>query len=84
MTTIPVISNFEGDFVMQLVSVGTNFTMDQVAEAAAYHTVNRRVRAQPGRTLRIRLQDGENPFSRNTTVKEAGFIDMQNIDVYYE
>jgi hypothetical protein len=51
----PLTSNFEGDFVLQLVAVDTENTMDEVA-AAAVHSVGRRVRARPGHILRVRRQ----------------------------
>jgi len=84
MTTVALAVNFESDFVLQLVPVESDFTMDQVAEAAAHHSLNRRVRPQPGRTLRVRLQDGAEPFGRETTVEQAGFQEMETIEVYYE
>ncbi len=84
MTTVPLCVNFESDFVLQLVPVESEFTMDQVAEAAAHHSLNRRVKPQPGRTLRVRLQDGESPFDRESTVEQAGFQVMETIEVYYE
>jgi len=84
MTTVPLVTNFEGDFVLQLVPVESDFTMDQVAEAAAHHSLNRRVKPQPGRTIRVRLQDGAEPFARDATVEDAGFQVMETIEVYYE
>ena len=35
MALFPLTSNFEGDFVLQLVAVDTDNTMDEVAAAAA-------------------------------------------------
>lgn len=84
MSTIPLVVNFEGDFVLQLVPVEDSFSMDEVAEAAAVHSLNRRVKPQPGRTLRVRLQDAEAPIERHNTVSEAGFQEMETIEVYYE
>lgn len=84
MTTVPLVVNFENDFVLQLVPVEDSFTMDQVADAAAYHSLNRRVKPQPEKTLRVRLQDAESPVGRNVTVEKAGFQVMETIEVYYE
>ena len=84
MSMVPLIVNFEGDFVLQLVPVENHFNMDQVAEAAAVHSLNRRVKPQPGRTLRVRVQDVETPIDRQSTVTEAGFREMETIEVYYE
>jgi toluene monooxygenase system protein B len=58
MALFPLTSNFEGDFVLQLVAVDTDNTMDEVAAAAAVHSVGRRVRARPGHILRVRRQGG--------------------------
>lgn len=81
---LPLVVNFEADFVLQLVPVEVGFTMDQVAEAAAVHSLNRRVKPQPQRVLRVRLQDAEDPIGRQVTVAEAGFREMETIEVYYE
>ncbi len=84
MALLPLISNFQYDFVLQLLPVDDASTMDQVAEAAAYHSLNRRVKAQPGRTLRVRLQGDEQPFPREQTLAAAGVTPMACIEVYYE
>ncbi|WP_199699158.1 toluene-4-monooxygenase system B family protein [Oleomonas cavernae] len=47
MALFPLSSNFEGDFVIQVVVVDDGATMDEVAAACAVHSVNRRV--APGR-----------------------------------
>ena len=47
MALFPLTSNFEEDFVLQLLAVDTDHTMDQVAAAAAHHSVGRRVADRP-------------------------------------
>ncbi len=47
MAVFPVSSNFEGDFVIQLVPVDTGNSMDEVAAACAVHSINRRVAPRP-------------------------------------
>ncbi|MFC7049973.1 toluene-4-monooxygenase system B family protein [Emcibacter nanhaiensis] len=84
MTMVPLVVNFEGDFVLQLVPVESSFTMDQVAEAAAHHSLNRRVKPREGGVLRVRIQDAEEPVDRSDTVEQAGFENMETIEVYYE
>ena len=59
MALFPVISNFQHDFVLQLVPVDTENTMDEVAAAAAHHSVGRRVRPQPDKVVRVRRQGSE-------------------------
>ena len=84
MALFPLVSNVEGDFVLQLLPVDDGDTMDQVAEKAAFHSVGRRVAAQPGRVLRVRLQGESSPLDRATTVKDAGLVPMAAIEVYAE
>ncbi len=48
MALFPIISNFERDFVLLLVPVDTENTMDEVAAAAAHHSVGRQSRAAAG------------------------------------
>lgn len=84
MAMFPFISNFQHDFVLQLVAADTEDDMDKVAAAAAHHSVNRRVRPQPGKTLRVRLQGAEHPFDRTQTVAEAGLKPMSCLEIYYE
>ena len=64
MALFPLCVNFEGDFVLQLVPVDSENSMDEVAKAAAHHTVGRRVKNQPNRVLRVRRSalKSNNPF----------------------
>ena len=62
MALFPVISNFQYDFVLQLVPVDTENTMDEVASAAAHHSVGRRVAPRPDKVVRVRRQGAENFF----------------------
>jgi len=84
MAQFPFISNFQHDFVLQLVTVDSDDDMDKVAAAAAHHSVNRRVRPQPGKTLRVRAQGEDKPFDRSQTVTSAGIRPMQCLEIYYE
>ncbi len=49
MALFPIVSNFERDFVLLLVPVDDQNTMDEVAAAAAHHSVGRRVARNPAR-----------------------------------
>lgn len=84
MALFPLISNFQGDFVLQLLPVDTEFTMDQVAEAAAYHSVGRRVAAKPGAIMRVRPQGAQTPFPRDLKVADSGLLPMQCIEIIWE
>lgn len=84
MTSIPLVVNFQGDFVLQLVPVETSLTMTEVAAACAYHSLNRRVKPQPDKKLCIRIQGSDQAINDDVTVEEAGFNSMETIEVYYE
>ena len=66
MALFPVISNFQYDFVLQLVPVDTDNTMDEVAAAAAHHSVGRRVAPRPDKVVRVRRQGDDAVLSRAT------------------
>lgn len=83
MALFPLISNFEGDFVLQLIPVDDGDTMDVVAEKAAAHSVGRRVKAQPGRPMRVRRQGENEPFPPTTTVAQAGLVPMDCVEVFF-
>ena len=55
MALFPLTSNFEEDFVLQLLPVDTDHTMDEVAAAAAHHSVGRRVADRPGHDRRYAI-----------------------------
>ena len=83
MAAFPIFSNFQHDFVIQLVPVDTENTMDEVAEAAAYHSVGRRVAAQPDKILRVRKQDSEEFFPRNMKVKDSGLKPTETVEIIF-
>ena len=83
MALFPIMSNFENDFVVQLVPVDTDDTMDQVAEKCAYHSINRRVRPQPDKVLRVRKHEDGTLFPRDMRVSEAGLRPTEALDVVF-
>lgn len=85
MALFPLVSNVEGDFVLQLLPVDTDDTMDQVAEKAAFHSIGRRIAAPATATqLRVREQGSPAPFPRDLTVAASGLVPMACIEVYAE
>lgn len=84
MALFPLTSNFEGDFVLQLVAVDSENTMDEVAAAAAVHSVGRRVRARPDCVMRIRRQGGEAFLPRTMKVSESGLKPTETIEIIWE
>lgn len=84
MALFPLTSNFQGDFVLQLMAVDSENTMDEVAAVAAHHSVNRRVAAKPGHILRIRRQGAKEFLPRTLKVSESGLKPMESVDVIWE
>jgi toluene monooxygenase system protein B len=83
MALFPVISNFQYDFVLQLVPVDTDNTMDEVAAAAAHHSVGRRVAAQPGKVVRVRRQGDTDFFPRQARLHETGIQPMETLEFIF-
>ncbi len=84
MALFHLTSNFEGDFVLQLVAVDTDNTMDEVAAAAAVHSVGRRVRARPGHILRVRQQGATDFLPRDLKVADAGLKPTETIEIIWQ
>lgn len=84
MALFPLTSNFEEDFVLQLLPVDTENSMDDVAAAAAHHSVGRRVAARPGQVMRVRRQGSEELLPRAMKVHESGLKPMECIEVVWE
>lgn len=84
MALFPLTSNFEGDFVLQLLPVDTENTMDEVASAAAYHSVGRRVRARPDCIMRVRRQDATEFFPRSMKVSDSGLKPTETVEIIWE
>lgn len=83
MALFPVISNFQYDFVLQLVPVDTENTMDEVAAAAAHHSVGRRVAPQPDKVVRVRRQGEDTFFPRQTKLCETDIQPMESLEFIF-
>ena len=83
MALFPVISNFQYDFVLQLVPVDTDKTMDEVAAAAAHHSVGRRVAPQPGKIVRVRRQGAAEFFPRDKLLRETDIKPMETLEFIF-
>ena len=83
MAAFPIISNFQYDFVLQLVPVDTDNTMDEVAAAAAHHSIGRRVAPQPDKILRVRKQGADDFFPRDMKVADSGLEPTETIDIIF-
>ena len=83
MALFPVISNFQYDFVLQLVPVDTDNTIDEVAAAAAHHSVGRRVAPQPGTVVRVRRQGAAAFFPRQDRLHETDIQPMETLEFIF-
>lgn len=83
MAMFPIGSNFEGDFVIQLVAVDDESSMDEVAQACAEHSLNRRVAPRPGKVLRVRRHTDGEVFPREMRLKDAGIMPTETLDVVF-
>jgi toluene monooxygenase system protein B len=83
MALFPVISNFQYDFVLQLVAVDTENTMDEVAAAAAHHSVGRRLAPRPGKVVRVRRQGGDQFYPRQAKLRETDIKPMEALEFIF-
>lgn len=83
MALFPVISNFQYDFVLQLVAVDTDNTIDEVAAAAAHHSVGRRVAPRPGKVVRVRRQDGDAFYPRDAKLSDTDIKPMETLEFIF-
>lgn len=84
MTTVPLAILFEGDFVLKLLPVESEDSMDTLAEKASTVTVGIHVADQPDKTIRVRKDGNDEPFPRDMTVEAAGLTPMDGVNLYFE
>lgn len=77
MSALPFISNFQGDFVLQLVLTDNSKTIAELIDDAAHHSVGKRVKAQPGKVIRVRKQDSTAFYDSKARVDQT---DIQPMD----
>lgn len=83
MALFPIVSNFQYDFVLLLVPVDTENTMDEVAAAAAHHSINRRVAPQPDKVIRVRRQGAEDFYPREARLHETDIKPMETLEFIF-
>ncbi|WP_036499026.1 toluene-4-monooxygenase system B family protein [Nocardia aobensis] len=83
MSVFPISSKFEGDFVLKLVAVDTENTVDQVAAAAAEHSVGIHVPDQPGKVIRARAEGADLPYPRDMKLADTGLEPTDTIEFYF-
>lgn len=83
MTQLPIISNFQGDFLLQLVIGDATGTINSLADAAAYHSVGRRVSPQPGKVIRVRKQGEANFYQPEMKVSDTDIKAMDCLEFIF-
>lgn len=81
MALVPLQAAFRGDFVVLLVPVDDNDTMEVVAQKVAYHVLQRRL---PPQEAPLRVRYGDQVLPPTTTVREAGLQPMDFVEVFYD
>lgn len=80
MALMPVQAQVEGDFVLNLVPIDSDDSMDVVAGKIAHHSVNRRVAAQD-KPLRVRHNGHVLP--QDATPASAGIAPLDFVEAFY-
>jgi len=81
MALIAVQACVDGDFVLNMVPVFTEDTMEAVGKKIAHHSVNRRVALQD-KSLGVRFRGETVPA--DATVDSAGIVAMDVVYAFYE
>ncbi len=84
MALFPISSNFRGDFVLKLIPVDTDNTWAEVAEAAAAHSVGIHVAPPPGKAIRARRMNADEPYPLDAKLGDAGLLPTETIEFYFE
>jgi toluene monooxygenase system protein B len=81
MAIIPLQALFEGDFILLLVPVEDQDTMEVVAQKIAYHVIDRRL---PARDAPIQIRYQGAILSQEKTVAEARIGPMAFVEAFYD
>ena len=81
MAFLPLQAAFQGDFVVLLVPVDDQDTMDVVAQKVAYHVIHRRL---PPQDAPMRVQYNDHVVPSDQTVAQAGMPPMSFVQVFYD
>ncbi|MGA8436884.1 MAG: toluene-4-monooxygenase system B family protein [Candidatus Sulfotelmatobacter sp.] len=81
MAIVPLQAAFRGDFIVLLVPVDDQDTIEVVAQKVAYHVIRRRL---PPRDAPIRVQYNDRLLPGDLTVAQAGMAPMSFLEVFYD
>ncbi|TFL13442.1 toluene monooxygenase [Pusillimonas caeni] len=76
--------NYEGDYGLKMLYVSPDSTMKEVADIARQHIAGVFVaEPKPGVVLRVRRHGEEEFLPESLKVSEAGFIQMDTVDIIH-
>ncbi len=87
MSSFPILSRFQYDAHVKVVEADSDQTIDELADACAYHSVGLHVADQPGKALRVRPtsdRDDAPPWPGHLKVSEAGIKFFDCLDIYFD
>ncbi len=84
MAQFPIVQNLHEEFVLYVVMVDSEHTIDQMCEEASKANIAFERNHKPGQQLRARRLGAEEPFDHDITVADAGITAMMSLEFYYE
>ena len=84
MAEIALAWSVEGDYEVRGGAFDTEHTMDGIVKILANFAVGRWVPEQPDRVMRIRRHGETELLRRDMTVREAGFVPWEFIELIFE
>jgi hypothetical protein len=83
MADIPLAVLLEGDYGYKVLVLDTNDTMATIVEKTSEQLVGVLVAPFPEEAvLKVRIQGNDEPIADDTTIADAGFVEMEAIEVY--
>jgi hypothetical protein len=85
MADFPLAINLQGDYGYKVVVVDDDNTVEEVINTSVDQIVGVLVAPFPkGTVLRARQHDNEAPLDNSIKIKDAGFIQMEALQIYVE
>jgi len=84
MPQIPIVDNLYDEFVLYVVMIDTEQTLEEICVEAAKTYIGFDKNQRAGETLRVRRAGEREPLSPIMTVADAGITPMTSLEFYYE
>ena len=84
MAQIPIVQNLYDEFVLYVVMIDTEQTMDEVCRQAAKTYIGFDKNQRPGQSLCVRRTGEQQPLPPAQTVAQTGITPMTSLEFYYE